>query len=364
MVVASESGISSGEVTPGTILDVVVGNTTVVASNLVDGTHPYFLNSSDSPGMNLINVSFDGTSYGNWRRGVLISLSAKNKLEFINGSCQKPVKNSPLFAQWRRCNDMVIAWLLNSLSKNIAKSIIYSQTAGELWAELEQRYGQADGAKLFQLQRELNNILQGTNDVAAYFTKLKRIWDILKVLNTFMACGCECNCGAKTHNHKMNEDQKLIQFLMGLNEGYSGVRGNILMMNPLPSTAQAYSIILHEESQREVHSGPHVSVEPSAFNVNAQKPNSEYRGENYNSNTEARKNNFCSYCKKQGHQKEKCYKLVGYPPSFKFTKPKRNFGNIQANTAVIEEGETSGGGAVITRGVAPSLMIPQGFTNE
>ncbi|XP_019248654.1 PREDICTED: uncharacterized protein LOC109227920 [Nicotiana attenuata] len=143
--------------------------------------------------------------------GVLISLSAKNKLGFINGSCQKPVENSPLFAlfaQWRRCNDMVITWLLNSLRKHIAESVIYSQTAEELWAELEQRYGQADGAKLFQLQRELNNILQGTNDVAAYFTRLKRIWDQMKVLSTFMNCGCECKCGAKAHDHKMNEDKK------------------------------------------------------------------------------------------------------------------------------------------------------------
>ncbi|XP_070050086.1 uncharacterized protein [Nicotiana tomentosiformis] len=127
MAVASESGISSGEVTPETILDAAVENTTVVASNLVDETHPYFLNSSDSPGMNLINVSFDGTSYGNWRG----------------------VENSPLFAQWKRCNDMVIACLLNSLSKDIAESVIYSQTAEELWAELEQRYGQAHSSKLF-----------------------------------------------------------------------------------------------------------------------------------------------------------------------------------------------------------------------
>ncbi|XP_019252910.1 PREDICTED: uncharacterized protein LOC109231728 [Nicotiana attenuata] len=154
----------------------LTGNVTVVVSNLVDGAHTYFLNSSDSPGMNLINVSFDGTSYGNWRRGVLISLSAKNKLGFNNGTCQKPIEDSPLFDQWRRCNDMVIAWLLNSLSKDIAESVIYSQTVvEELWGELEERYGQVDGAKLFQLQRELNNISQGTNDMATYFTRLKRI---------------------------------------------------------------------------------------------------------------------------------------------------------------------------------------------
>ncbi|XP_059289427.1 uncharacterized protein LOC132042934 [Lycium ferocissimum] len=142
----------------------------IASSKMVDGSHPYFLTSSDSPGMNLININFDGTSYGNWKRGVLISLSAKNKLGFINGGCKKPAEDSPLFEQWRRCNDMVLAWLLNSLSKEIAESVIYSQTAEDLWNELEQRYGQTDGTKMFQLQRELNNISQATSDVAGYFT--------------------------------------------------------------------------------------------------------------------------------------------------------------------------------------------------
>lgn len=54
-----------------------------------------------------------------------------------------------------------------------------------------------------------------------------------------MVCRCDCECGAKTHSAKMNEDQQLIQFLMGLNDVYTGVRGNILMMKSLPSTAQA-----------------------------------------------------------------------------------------------------------------------------
>lgn len=155
-----------------------------------------------------MNIIFDGSGYGNWKRGVFISLSAKNKLGFINGDCVAPSLDSPSFSQWRSCNDMVIAWLLNSLSRNISESVNYSQTAEELWRELEERHGQADGTKLFQLQRELNNINQGTNDVAGYFTKIKRLWEQMKVLNTFMMCNCECKCGAKMHNIKMNEDKK------------------------------------------------------------------------------------------------------------------------------------------------------------
>ncbi|XP_060210806.1 uncharacterized protein LOC132637786 [Lycium barbarum] len=207
-------------------------------ANLLPPSHPYYLNASDSPGMNLINVNFDGASFGNWKRGVLISLLAKTKLRFINEKAQVLDETSSPFEQWRRCNDMVIAWLLNSLRKDISESVIYSQTASDLWNELQERYGQLDGSKLFQLQRDLNNITQGTIDVASYFNKLKKLWDQLKVLNTFMVCSCECKCGVKEHNHKMNEDMKLVQFLMGLNEAFPTCRGNILMMKPLPSSNQ------------------------------------------------------------------------------------------------------------------------------
>ena len=41
-----------------------------------------------------------------------------------------------------------------------------------------------------------------------------------------------------------------MQFLMGLNESYSAIRGQILLMNPLPSALQAYSSVCQEEKQR------------------------------------------------------------------------------------------------------------------
>lgn len=43
---------------------------------------------------------------------------------------------------------MVLAWLLKSLSKEIAESVIHSQTSTELWNDLDERYGQVDGTKL------------------------------------------------------------------------------------------------------------------------------------------------------------------------------------------------------------------------
>ena len=41
-----------------------------------------------------------------------------------------------------------------------------------------------------------------------------------------------------------------MQFLMGLNESYSVICGQILLMNPFPSVRQAYSFVSQEEKQR------------------------------------------------------------------------------------------------------------------
>lgn len=126
------------------------GNGTITPG--IDSNHPYFLTHSDAPGMNLINNTFDGKGYQAWKRSILIALSAKNKLGFITGAQSTPAAGSPDLQPWSRCNDMVTSWLLNSLSREIADSVIYSRSARELWISLEHRFGQSNGAKLFHLR--------------------------------------------------------------------------------------------------------------------------------------------------------------------------------------------------------------------
>lgn len=46
------------------------------------------------------------------------------------------------------------------------------------------------------------------------------------------------------------DQQKLMQFLGGLNENYNHLRSQILMMSSIPSVNKAYSLIIDEESQR------------------------------------------------------------------------------------------------------------------
>lgn len=124
-------------------------------TSIVDISNPFFLHASDSPGMVLVNTIFYGKGYGGWRRGILIALSTKNKVGFINGTITIPNITSDNYKSWSRCNNMVIFWLLNSLSKEIAESVLYSKTAKTIWEELEERFGQSNGPLLYQLQKEI-----------------------------------------------------------------------------------------------------------------------------------------------------------------------------------------------------------------
>ncbi|XP_009768136.1 uncharacterized protein LOC107787368 [Nicotiana tabacum] len=138
------------------------------------------------------------------------------------------------------------------------------------------------------------------------------------------------------------------------------------MMKSLPTPNEAYSILLHEEKQREVHASIQFSGQTSSFNVvgtKFQNAKWENRGNAQKGNFENRKGGiFCNYCKKSGHLIEKCYKLHEFPPSFKFTKQKRTYRNAQgsANAAF---GNEEGGSSETNLTVNP-MSIVQGFSKE
>ena len=152
-------------------------------------------------------------------------------MEFIEGTIKIPSAESNPDQYWLQCNDMVLSWIINSVQPEIADSIIYSTTTHEIWEDLKEHFSQSNAPRIFQLQREITSLTQGQMSVADYFTKMKGLWDELASYNDLPIC----SCGAMKKHHEREERNGLLQFLMGLNESYSAVRGQILLMNPLPN---------------------------------------------------------------------------------------------------------------------------------
>ena len=62
-----------------------------------------------------------------------MALNAKNKLRFVDGSIPQPIVDDLNANMWSRCNSIVISWLLNVVSKDIADSLLYLDTAQAVW---------------------------------------------------------------------------------------------------------------------------------------------------------------------------------------------------------------------------------------
>jgi len=72
-----------------------------------------------------------------------ISLLARRKFNFVNGRIKKPADTlSQEFDDWEVVDGLILAWILNSVSPQIAKTLLRSQSSHQAWTELEHRYKQ------------------------------------------------------------------------------------------------------------------------------------------------------------------------------------------------------------------------------
>ncbi|KAI5347152.1 hypothetical protein L3X38_015031 [Prunus dulcis] len=105
------------------------------------------------------------------------------------------------------------------------------------------------------------------------------------------------------------EKERVMQFLMGLNDTYSTVQGSILMMNPLSDTRKVHGLVLQHESQVEVTSRNDSLITPHAMQISCSSvPGS----------SQPCKSLKCTNCDGDGHTKERCYFITGFPVGHKW----------------------------------------------
>lgn len=180
---------------------------------------------------------------------------------FIDSSLPKPNSSAANYSVWIRCNNMVASWLLTSISKEIANSVLYIDTAAGILKDLHQRFCQGNGPRIFQIQKCILSLSQRQLTVSIYFTKLKGLWEELSNYKQIPTC----SCGAVKQVNESYNQECIMQFLMGLNDSYSHVRGQILLIESLPSINKVFLLNVQEERQRDISSTTSHFVDISAF---------------------------------------------------------------------------------------------------
>ncbi|XP_074376083.1 uncharacterized protein LOC141717780 [Apium graveolens] len=188
--------------------------------------------------MQLVAVILTESNYNQWRRSMSIALSSKLKYRFVDGTCSKPAQNAPLLMHGMRY--------------------------------LEVRYAQSNVPKLFNLRKELSHLEQGSLSLSGYFTRFRTINDELDSVVNKPRCICaQCTCQVNAKLIEIEQNVQLTHFLRGLNDTYTTIRGQILLMKPLPTLNQCYAILLQEENQSNIHNSVSVTNDNIAMSVKA-----------------------------------------------------------------------------------------------
>ena len=185
----------------------------------------------------------------------------------------------------------------------------------EIWKDLEERFSQTSGPQLYTLQQSLQDLKQDPEtSITEFFTQIKAIWDQINQMNPLSSCtsaGCICN---QTFM-KQQQEERLVQLLMKLDNKFTTMRTNILMIQPLPTISMVYKLLIQEEKQRQAslidkESSNRAMVFAVAYKRNYknryQGSRMTFQSSNGNRLVVAGKRPYCEHCIIPRHTIEKC----------------------------------------------------------
>lgn len=287
----------------------------------------------------LVSAVLTRQNYHQWARSMELSLITKNNIGFVDDTIPVPSKTDSMFQTWRRANNLVVSWIIASVSESIAKSILYNDVACNIWKQLKKRFSQGDLFCISDIEDSIIALKQGELTVNDYLTELKILWDEIDNYMPLPECKCEvkCTCVALTKVEEYRTQDRVIRFLKGLNEPYVAVKSQIMLMKPLHDLDKVFSMVVQQERQL-------IGDETETRLIAAVGRDNDYgygRGNgrgagNFNKPPGGRGPNngkVCTYCGKIGQIVDTYYRKHGFPPNFPF----RNHGNQGKVNSVATE---------------------------
>ncbi|KAH0650486.1 hypothetical protein KY284_030398 [Solanum tuberosum] len=196
---------------------------------------------------------------------------------------------------------------------------------------------------------------------------MRDIWDEIDVMVSNPSCDCKTSMPYVEHLMQ----QRLLQFLIGLNESFAQVRSSILLNSNVPSVNQAYAMAIQEENQRQLDNtdsgsepltmlaGRNSNVSNNLFHnqVSGRASHNQSQVHHQGQSSQGRRSGtiICEHCGFKGHTKYTCYRIIVFPVDFKSKRKsqpdvfKPHVNNVIVEAESNEEGKFSFPGGYFTR---------------
>lgn len=199
----------------------------------------------------------------------------------------------------------------------LIQRLIWLQTAKEIWEAVAKTfYDGSDETQSFELNRRSFTTRQNCRPLPAYYNEIVSIFQEIDTRITTE----EQSVAQIVSGNKILARLRVHIFLDGLDREFNHVRSEILRKDPPLDLEFCYASVRRDQNQRNTMEEPKVEadgmVHLAARNLVQKGKNTNNKGSSFT----------CTHYGEEGHSKQRCYEIIGYPEWWNFSKkpPQKN----------------------------------------
>ncbi|RVW37306.1 Retrovirus-related Pol polyprotein from transposon RE2 [Vitis vinifera] len=284
-----------------------------MATNSSSSTSDIIISSSSSSHqmetshLPIIAHKLNGQNYLQWSQSILMFIRGKEKDDYITGASAAPETTASTYKKWIAKNNMVMSWLVNSMTADIGENFLSFDTAKEIWDTEKETFSDKENtSEIIHIEGILHDLRQGNLTVTEYFNTLTRLW---RQLDTFEVHNWNCVTdgrimGVKPYLASERHSLKSVAKKVGKNL----MMGSHQQLNMAESSALKTQFAPFDNRQK----------------IKGGRP-------------------WCDHYRKSGHSRETCWKIHGKPVDWKPRQPleKEGRGNHVATDEQSPQPEAS-----------------------
>ena len=194
----------------------------------------------------------------------------------------------------------------------ITDTCMFLATVRDIWDALQRTYSKAgDAAQVYKIKVKTMAAKQGNKTITEYANQLDSLW---QELDHFRVIKTKCPKDAAVLKD-FTEQDRVYDFLVGLNPEFDQVRIQILGKPNVPCFNEVVALIRSEESRRGLMLEPQITDNSAMLASNNKSATNTERGtafeggknqpQGWKNQSQNRDGVWCTYCKKPRHTREK-----------------------------------------------------------
>lgn len=260
------------------------------------------------PILSSLSLKLTRSNYNYWRPQILATARTHGLDDLLLGQIEAPEKYlqssselsslqiNPSYLDWIKRDQLLVSWLLSSVSEAMLGHVARCSSAAEIWNILENLFQNHSKARILQLRSQLHTQKKGTLSIDEYMLKMQEIADNL------IAAG-----------QKISDDDLIMNILEGVGAEFDVVVVNLTSRTDQFTIPEVHFALKTHEIRLQKHHASLIIPSPSAnfTSYSYGGDNRGGRGGRFRGRGGGRFNKnriSCQLCRKSNHVAYKCFK--------------------------------------------------------